>query len=255
MSYQIDLDSFKGPLDLLLHLIQKHEMDIYDIPIAEITSQYLATIEAMKSLNLDLAGEFLVMAATLLHIKSRMLLPRDEEGIAEEVDLDPRAELVKRLLEYQKYREAALCLDALPMLGRDVFAREFSEPEVDEAEDDGVEWEPVGLFELVAAYRRLLLDKDEESFHEITQEHLSVTDRINQILLALAERSSLAFADLLVGVASRNDVIVTFLAMLELVKMRLVRLMQSRMDSCIWLYVIEEAGDKLLQQEESFGYS
>ncbi len=255
MSYQIDLDSFKGPLDLLLHLIQKHEMDIYDIPIAEITSQYLATIEVMKSLNLDLAGEFLVMAATLLHIKSRMLLPRDEEGVTEEVELDPRAELVKRLLEYQKYREAALCLDALPMLGRDVFVREFPELEIDETEDDEVEWEPVGLFELVAAYRRLLLDKDEESFHEITREHLSVTDRINQILVTLTERSSLAFADLLVGVVSRNDVIVTFLATLELVKMRLVRLMQSHRDSCIWLYVMEEAGDKLLQQEESFGYS
>lgn len=119
MPYQIDLDSFKGPLDLLLHLIQKHEMDIYDIPIAEITAQYLATLEVMKSLNLDLAGEFLLMAATLLHIKSRMLLPRDEEEVTEEADLDPRTELVRRLLEYQRYRDAAISLDALPLLGRD----------------------------------------------------------------------------------------------------------------------------------------
>ncbi|MEZ4485298.1 MAG: segregation/condensation protein A [Syntrophotaleaceae bacterium] len=165
MPYQIDLDSFKGPLDLLLHLIKKHEMDIYDIPIAEITAQYLATIEVMKHLNLDVAGEFLVMAATLLHIKSRMLLPRDEEDVADEVEADPRAELVQRLLEYQKYIDAALSLDALPLLGRDVFVR--SSPELEEDETDEAEWEPIGLFELVAAFRDLVQDKPEESFHEV----------------------------------------------------------------------------------------
>lgn len=253
MPYQIDLDSFKGPLDLLLHLIQKHEMDIYDIPIAEITAQYLATIEVMKSLNLDLAGEFLVMAATLLHIKSKMLLPRDEEEAAEEAELDPRTELVKRLLEYQKYRDAAISLDALPILGRDVFVN--SSPEPADEEDDDAEWEPVGLFELVAAYRQLVQDNGEESFHEISRERLSVTDRINQILVSLSEQSRLAFGDLLAGVVSRNDVVVTFLAMLELVKMRLARLMQNSRNSTIWLYAVEVVDDNGLPQDETLGYS
>ncbi len=253
MPYQIDLDSFKGPLDLLLHLIQKHEMDIYDIPIAEITAQYLATIEVMKSLNLDLAGEFLVMAATLLLIKSRMLLPRDEEEAAEETEPDPRTELVQRLLEYQRYRDAAISLDALPLLGRDVFVRSAPEPEGDGG--DEAEWEPVGLFELVAAFRQLVQDNGDESVHEISRERLSVTDRINQILATLSERSSLAFADLLAGVVSRNEVVVTFLAMLELVKMRLARLMQNSRDSSIWLYGVDGVDDNSLQQDESLGYS
>ena len=253
MPYQIDLDSFKGPLDLLLHLIQKHEMDIYDIPIAKITAQYLATIEVMKSLNLDLAGEFLVMAATLLHIKSRMLLPRDEEEALEEADPDPRTELVKRLLEYQRYRDAAISLDALPLLGRDVFLSSSLEVEGDENQD--AEWEPVGLFELVAAFRQLIQGNDEESVHEISRERLSVTDRINQILVSLSERGSLAFGDLLPSIVDRNEVVVTFLAMLELVKMRLARLMQNGRDSSIWLYAVEDVEDSNLQQDETLGYS
>jgi len=253
MPYQIDLDSFKGPLDLLLHLIQKHEMDIYDIPIAEITAQYLGTIEVMKSLNLDLAGEFLVMAATLLLIKSRMLLPRDEEEAAEDAELDPRAELVQRLLEYQRYREAAISLDALPLLGRDVFVGCLLEAQDDE--DDDAEWEPVGLFELVAAFRQLIQGNGEESVHEISRERLSVTDRINQILVSLSERGSLAFGDLLPTVVSRNEVVVTFLAMLELVKMRLARLMQNGRDRSIWLYVVEGVDDQCLPQDETLGYS
>ncbi len=118
MAYEIKIENFEGPLDLLLHLIKKNEMDIYDIPMAEITAQYLATIDAMKSLNLEVAGEFLLMAATLLHIKSRMLLPQqDPEEDLEPEEADPRAELVRRLLEYQKYKEAALCLDARPLVG------------------------------------------------------------------------------------------------------------------------------------------
>lgn len=253
MSYQIDLDSFKGPLDLLLHLIKKNEMDIYDIPIAEITAQYLATIEVMKHLNLDVAGEFLVMAATLLHIKSRMLLPRDAEEATEEVELDPRAELVQRLLEYQKYIDAALSLDALPLLGRDVFVR--STPDVEEDEVEEAEWEPIGLFELVAAFRDLVQDNAEESFHEVDRERLSVTDRINQILAALADRSSLAFTDLMAGVVSRSEVVVTFLAMLELVKMRLARLLQNGRGGPIWLYAVDGTGDNCPVQDEALGYS
>ena len=125
MAYEIKVENFEGPLDLLLHLIKKNEMDIYDIPMAEITSQYLGMIDAMKSLNLDVAGEFLLMAATLVHIKSRMLLPPSEEEELEEEEEDPRAELVRRLLEYQKYKDAAETLDSFPLLHRDIFARDF----------------------------------------------------------------------------------------------------------------------------------
>jgi segregation and condensation protein A len=207
----------------------------------------------MKSLNLDLAGEFLVMAATLLHIKSKMLLPRDEEEVVDEAELDPRTELVKRLLEYQKYRDAAISLDALPLLGRDVFVNGSPEPAGEE--DDEAEWEPVGLFELVAAYRQLVQDNGEESFHEISREGLSVTDRINQILVSLSEKSRLPFGDLLAGIVCRNEVVVTFLAMLELVKMRLARLMQNSRNSTIWLYAVEGVDDNGLPQDETLGYS
>jgi segregation and condensation protein A len=122
-NYAIQLENFEGPLDLLLHLIKKNEMDVYDIPMAEITRQYLSILDAMKSLNLDLAGEFLLMAATLLHIKSKMLLPKIVEDELEEEEEDPRAELVRRLLEYQKYKEVSLTLESKPQLGRDLFAR------------------------------------------------------------------------------------------------------------------------------------
>jgi segregation and condensation protein A len=136
MSYEIRIENFEGPLDLLLHLIKKNEMDIYNIPIADITAQYVAYIDAMKNLNLDVAGEFLLMAATLIHIKSRLLLPQTQEDEPEEEEEDPRAELVRRLLEYQKYKEAALSLDAMPLLGREVFARTFPSPSRGTEESD-----------------------------------------------------------------------------------------------------------------------
>ncbi len=255
MDYEIALDSFKGPLDLLLHLIRHHEMDIYDIPIAEITAQYLAALDAMKSLNLDLAGEFLLMAATLLQIKSRMLLPRDADQAEDAEEPDPRAELVNRLLEYQKYREAARCLESLPLLGRDVFIRETTEAEEGQSQLESPEWEPIGLFELVAAFQQLLSGGQEEPIHEITRERLSVTNRIYQILEALSNNPCLAFNELLAGVVSRSHIVVTFLAMLELVKMRLARLMQHNPDHAIWLYAVDGSSTVSAAQEETFGYS
>jgi segregation and condensation protein A len=253
MAYEIDLECFKGPLDLLLHLIKKNEMDIYDIPIAEITRQYLAAIDAMKSLNLDVAGEFLVMAATLLHIKSRMLLPKSEAEESEEEEIDPRAELVHRLLEYQKYKDAALSLERLPLLGRDVFIREAGEPEPEEEED---KLAPVGLYELVEAFRQLLAGKGEKSFHQIEMERFSVADRIQLILSALAKKPRLSFRDLFVDTMGRGEVVVTFLAMLELVKLRSLRLMQNSRCGTIWLYAVGDVRSTVLPFEEnSLGYS
>ncbi len=253
MAYEIDLESFKGPLDLLLHLIKKNEMDIYDIPIAEITGQYLSAIDAMQSLNLDVVGEFLVMAATLLHIKSRMLLPDDAEE-SEEAEIDPRADLVHRLLEYQKYKDAASSLERLPLLGRDVFVRDDIQLEPEEDETDDLA--PVGLYELAEAFKRLLKEKDTlPAFHKVEKEMYSVTDCLQEVLTALTGRGQLSFCELFVGSVHRGKIIAIFLAMLELVKMRLVRLMQNSRCGTIWLYPGgDETLNTILLEDQTLGY-
>lgn len=254
--FAIRLDNFTGPLDLLLHLIKKHEMEITDIPIAEITRQYLAVIDSMQILNLDVAGEFLLMAATLVHIKSRMLLPQVVDDGGEEVDEeDPRAELVRRLLEYQKYKAAALQLDEYPQLNRDLYARSAPAPEV--VEDGGDEFVAVGLYDLMQALQQLLKERPEPLVHQIMVEQLSVADRINQILEALQGQQSLSFNELFPEQVNRPEVIVTFLALLELVKMRLVRMLQSQRFGAIWLTptVDDAAAVSAGPDEETLGYA
>lgn len=253
MTYQVELEIFKGPLELLLHLIKKHEMDIYDIPIAEITSQYLAALDAMKSLNLDIAGEFLVMASTLVHIKSRMLLPLDPDPDPEEDEVDPRAELVHRLLEYQRFKEAAVSLDECPVLGRDVFARACVDNEVAASDDAGLQ--PVGIYELVEALRDLLGQAPPEPVHEVVRERMSVAQRVTHVLEKLAECQSLAFESLLSVRRSREELVVTLLATLELVKLRMVRIMQNQRCGTIWLFAVavDPSRERPLQ-DESFGY-
>jgi len=254
--FAIRLDNFTGPLDLLLHLIKKHEMEITDIPIAEITRQYLAVIDSMQTLNLDVAGEFLLMAATLVHIKSRMLLPQVVDDGGEEVDEeDPRAELVRRLLEYQKYKAVALQLDESPQLNRDLYARSAPAPEV--VEDGGGEFVAVGLYDLMQALQQLLKERPEPLVHQIMVEQLSVADRINQILEALQGQQSLSFNELFPEQVNRPEVIVTFLALLELVKMRLVRLLQSQRFGAIWLTpaVDDAAAVSAGPDEETLGYA
>ena len=253
--YAIHLENFEGPLDLLLHLIKKNEMDIYDIPMAEITAQYIGIIDSMKTLNLDVAGEYLLMAATLIHIKSKLLLPKiveEEEEIEEE---DPRAELVRRLLEYQKYKEAALDLEELPQLERDLFARSAPEPEIFE-ETEG-EFVAIGLFDLIEALQDVLRKSPEPSFHDVDLEQLSVTDRVNAILASLHGLESLAFVDLLAEQAKKSEVIVTFLAMLELVKMRMVRLMQNTRQGTIWIFptIVMDENEEMEIGDDSLGYT
>lgn len=254
-SYDIQLENFEGPLDLLLHLIKKNEMDIHDIPMMAVTDQYMAMLDAMKTINLDLAGEFLLMAATLLHIKSKMLLPRMIEEEQEEDEDDPRAELVRRLLEYQKYKEVSQVLDSRPQLNREVFARVSPEPELLEEAETG--FVAVGLFDLLEALQEVLKESPEPHVHEINLEKLSVTDRINAILSALQGRESLPFADLFTGGMKRNEMIVTFLALLELVKLRMVRFMQNTRHGTIWLFpaVSLDEVDGLEVGDESLGYS
>ncbi len=255
MSYEVRLDKFEGPLDLLIHLIRKNEVDIYDIPIAEITAQYLAVVDDMQSLNLDVAGEFLLMAATLLHIKSRMLLPQPDEEGGEEEELDPRAELVRRLLDYQRYKEAAAEIDAFAMLDRDVFARRTFAPEL--AAPDAEPFEAVGLYELVEAFRHLLREAGEEVVHEVVAERLSVVDRINRILFLLTGRESLEFRELFSERPDRHEVVVTFLAMLELIKMRTIRCLQTTRHGAIWLYPAVDAStvdEAAWVDEDALGY-
>ncbi len=223
-AYEVKLEAFTGPLDLLLHLIRKHEIDIYDIPIALITQQYLEYLQAMKAFNLSLAGEFLVMAATLIHIKSRLLLPKEEEQEErEEEGEDPRSELVRRLVEYQQFKEAAGRLSDQEKLWRQMFQREFeqAQPVREVFSDDSV-----NLFDLLGALQEVLARTEANVILDITPDTITVQDRINGVIERLEGTPTLTFAALFDGATNRLMVIVTFLALLELVRMKLVRIYQ-----------------------------
>jgi len=219
--YTVRLEVFEGPLDLLLHLIRRNQVDIYDIPIATITDQYLDYLSLMKALNLDVAGEFLLMAATLLHIKSKMLLPSSPEE-EEEEEGDPRAELVNRLLEYEKYKEAASQLHERDVLERDTFV-----PGKQAEESEEGELVEVGVFELIEALRDVFNRYSPETAYDITLDRITIEERIAQVLEAVkAEGKGLLFSSLFSGASSRDDIIITFLALLELIKMRMIKVYQ-----------------------------
>jgi segregation and condensation protein A len=240
MSYEIKLDIFEGPLDLLLYLIRKNEIDIYNIPIALITEQYLEYLDLMRSLNLDLAGEYLVLAATLIHIKSRMLLPPVEgDDEAEEAE-DPRTELVQQLLEYRAFKEAALNLVDRPLLERDVFTRGAPPEEPSEAEEDEETMIEVGIFELVQAFRRIVSGLDQSEDLAIDTEKMSLTDRINEIMERLSDEKQLTFTELLGERMDRKRIVYTFLAILELMKLRMIRAYQSGPFGAIRLFLAVE---------------
>ncbi len=232
--YSVHLDKFDGPLDLLLHLIRKNELDICDISIAVITRQYLDFIKAMKDLNLEVAGDFLVMAATLLQIKSRQLLPAADPEDTEVDESDPRQELIRRLQEYQQYKDAGMLIGARALLGREVFVRTASEPALSAAQN--LEWPlEVSLFELVEAFRVLLLKIPVESFHDVAPgDSLSIADCINDILSQLQEHETIQFNDLVKDELTRERVIVTFLALLELCRLKLIRIFQGSEHGSIW---------------------
>lgn len=228
-TYKVRLTNFDGPLELLLHLIRKHKYDIYDIPIASILREYIEVIEAMKELDFDLAGEFLVMAATLTQIKSRMLLPRPvTEGEGEEGGTDPRAELVRRLLIYERFREAAEELSGRPLLGREVFARPYSKepPEGLVRPDAPIE---ANLMHLLLAFKEVLKEASEEFVHEVSRQRMTTTEAIHELLEnfeGLSPGDSLAFRDLFAGKMNKSRVIALFMGILELIKMRAVKVRQ-----------------------------
>jgi segregation and condensation protein A len=227
LPYQVRIENFEGPLDLLLHLIKKSEINIYDIPINLIAQQYLEYVEAMKELNLNVAGEFLVMAATLLQIKSKMLLPADEAADDEEDGPDPREELVRRLLEYKTYKEAARQLDGQEKMWREIFSRE-PEPLV-EVEPDEMAMDNVSLFDLVDALKAIVERNPGggKTLIEIVPDNLTVRERMNVILETLEGKDSVAFAALFEGSCHRLVIIVTFLALLELIRLRVAQVFQS----------------------------
>jgi segregation and condensation protein A len=232
--YSVHLDKFDGPMDLLLHLIKKNELDICDISIAVITRQYLEFIKLMKDLNLEVAGDFLVMAATLLQIKSRQLLPLDDQEESELEEADPRNELVRRLQEYQQYKEAGMLIGARALLGREVFSRTASEPVIAAVQNIEGPIE-VSLFELVDAFRVLLQRIPAESFHDVAPgDSLSIADCINEILSLLQEKDTISFDDLVRDEFTRERVIVTFLAILELCRLKLIRIFQGSDHGSIW---------------------
>ena len=226
-AYEVKLDSFEGPLDLLIHLIRKNEVNIYDIPIALITEQYLSYITLMQELNLDVAGEFLVMASTLIHIKSRMLLPRPDPTQDDQVEEDPREALVRRLLEHQKYKAAAELLHERETLR----SAQFMRPDAAVADAAGDEYEPeleVDLFSLLAAFKGVLERASRRPYMVLPPEEIPIETRINQMLARLSETEACGFEDLFAdGDGSRRFMIVTFLALLEMIRLKLVRVFQS----------------------------
>jgi segregation and condensation protein A len=222
-AYRVRLtDIFEGPMDLLVHLIKKNEIAVYDIPIALVTEQYLQYLEWMDALNVEYAAEFVVLAATLAHIKSRMLLPahRAEEG---EED-DPRQEIVRPLVEYLRLKSAAEQLAERPLLGADTFIRSMKAADLDMADDDAVV--KIGLFELIDAFQKILSALPEQARLEFSTDTISVKERISQIADMLEARGSLTFYELFSENPARSEIIVTFLALLEMVKLSLIRCVQ-----------------------------
>jgi len=219
---EVILEAFEGPLDLLLYLIRKENLDILDIPIADITRQYVEYIELMQVMQLELAGEYLVMSAMLAEIKSRMLLPRPpsaEDGEEE----DPRAELVRRLQEYERYKQAAEDLDALPQLGRDIFQAQAEGPGNRTARLPP----EVELKDLIAAFQQVMQRASMYAHHHVQMESLSVRERMSSILGKVSAAGFTAFSDLFTHAEGRMGVVVSFLAVLELVKESLIVLTQA----------------------------
>lgn len=227
MTYKVKLNFFEGPLDLLLFLIKRDKIDIYDIPITSVTKQYLEYLELMKMLDLEIAGEFLVMAATLIHIKSKMLLPPEEIEEAEEEEQDPREELVKRLLEYRKYKEAADKLQQMHEMHKGMFLREGEGEKGLVVSGEGSGYFEASLFDLITAFRKVLSDVPKESFFKVVRNTFSVSDKIHDIYHMLAECPSLIFSSLFNGAMNKDEIIATFLAVLELMKMREIMVVQK----------------------------
>lgn len=240
LPYEVKLEVFEGPLDLLLHLVRKHELDIFDIPVAFITAKYLEYIDVMKALNLDIAGDYLYYAALLVHIKSKQMLPPDESDDSDddESGTDPAKLLQQRLLEYQAFKEAAEELGNLPQVGRSVWLR-GAELEPLEESPEVVPFADVSLFKLVDAMAKVLSRASPETTHDVLIDRISIADRINELLDHLRHTPRLTFFSLFehldTGPGFRMQVVATFLALLEMTRQHLIRLHQPEGSDEIYL--------------------
>ena len=245
-NFRIELPNFEGPLDLLLHLIRKHELDILDLPISFITDKYLEYLGLLQDLNLDIASEYLVMAATLAHIKSKMLLPRppEDQDDDEADELDPRAELIRRLLEYQKYKTVAHDLGERAIAGRDVFPSGAPPPK----SDGPPQLKEVSVFKLLDALKTIAERVNASIALEIDAERMTIQDRIGGLVDLLRERRRCRFDELFEGVSTSYELVVTFLALLEMAKMRLASIYQTDHEEPIYLEytLIDESGEALV---------
>jgi segregation and condensation protein A len=227
-AWSVQLPHFEGPLDLLLHLCQKHELNILDIPISFVTEKYLEYLAVMELMQLDVAAEYLVMAATLAHIKSKMLLPAPPPGQEDddpEDEIDPREALIRRLLEYQKYKDAGQQLAARGVAGRDIFLRGAP---VEEAASQGLPpLAEIPIYALVDAFQRVLDRSKIQLSHDVVADRISISDRITELSDLLAIRKRVQFEELFDGQASKGDLVITFLALLEMAKLRMMRLLQA----------------------------
>jgi segregation and condensation protein A len=238
VDYKVKLEVFEGPLDLLLYLIKRDEVDIYEISIERIAKQYLEYMEAFQVLNIDLAGEFIVMAANLLYIKSRTLLPKEEQMPEEDADEDdPRWELIRQLIEYKKFKEAASQLRTREALQEKLFPRFPSRPELAPAGDLLVD--EVGIFDLISAFQKVLKRLEsrrrEEDLRQIFEENFTVTDKIEFLLRVIDHGTSVRFEECFAEAAGRAEIVVTFLAMLELIRLKQLRVRQEKHFDEIWI--------------------
>jgi len=246
-SYKVSLPIFEGPLDLLLHLIRKNDVSVADIPISLVLDQYLDYLSLMQELNIDLAGEFILMAAELTHIKSKTLLPDSSEE-EEEEGLDPRAELARRLLEYQRFKDAAQLLSKRTQLGREVFVRLKASEEIEQEE----EILQADSFKLLTAFNDILKKLKPERYHEVAVERLSVTQRIYELMERFQAAPSFTFDSLFEGPVTRGQCIVTFLAVLEMMRLKLIRIWQTETGGTIHLFKKEETSSENSQIASEF---
>jgi segregation and condensation protein A len=235
--YKVRLEAFEGPLDLLLHLIKKEELDIYDIPIARVTRQYLEYIEMMRMLDLEVAGEFIVLASDLMRIKARMLLPKPEEM---EDEGDPRAELVRRLLEYRKYKEVAKGLKDREGERLSEYTRGWT-PEV--TEEPIVEMQQTSIFQLLDVMRTVMFRFNQEAVHRVAREEIKVEEKIEELQNALANVDGVAFRSFVDSCGSKMEVLVVFIALLELIKLGKVMIYQKTAFGDIWMSRVREEND------------
>jgi len=226
--YKVKLEVFEGPLDLLLYLIKRDEVDIYDISIERITTQYLEYLETFRILDLEIAGEFVVMAANLIYIKSRNLLPVHQQPPEEEGEEDdPRWDLIRQLIEYKKFKDAAFQLRQRELIQEGLIARIPEKPEFKDA--DSLLKSEVGIFDLINAFQKVLrkIEARREDLREIFEENFTVSDKLDVILRVAQTGRSIAFSDLFASAASRTEIVVTFLALLELIRMKQIRVAQE----------------------------